>query len=313
MFASEIKALLASGLIDKQVDLQGIQHVWTFFGTPGPATCFKGVSSLPPGQCLEARLEANDAVRVRTREYWRMDFPDAGHEANDRSEDALLDEYSSILQRSVSRRLADSSSIAMYSSGGLDSSLLLSMGAKGANSQSTHTLSTSSTPILMKVRSQRPSVNIRVAQNVVELSGRDLIDAFPRLVRAAESPVIDVSASALLQLAERVHADHHTAVVTGEGADELQAGYPWFRIRQRLDRLDRITRLPLSRPGFRGYLRWVQRSPLPFSFVRRSEDLIGTGNAWLLAYSLMAGTMWRFFSAICSRRLATIIRLKICR
>jgi asparagine synthetase B (glutamine-hydrolysing) len=67
---------------------------------------------------------------------------------------------------------------------------------------------------------------------------------------AAESPVIDVSASALMQLAEWVRAGGHAAVITGEGADELQAGYPWFRIQQRLDRLDRaMLGLPVSVPG----------------------------------------------------------------
>jgi asparagine synthase (glutamine-hydrolysing) len=298
LFASEIKALLASGLVEKQVDLRGIQHVWTFFGTPGPATCFQGVSALPPGHCLEARWGPHDgAPRVRTHEYWRMDFPDEGHEANGRSEADLLDEYSSILQRSVSQRLGDSSSTVMYSSGGLDSSLLLSMGAKGRQQTiNTYTFNIKHPDLDESALATSIGQYTGSSQNVVELTGRNLIDAFPRLVRSAESPVIDVSASALLQLAERVHADHHTTVVTGEGADELQAGYPWFRIRQRLDRLDRITRLPLSRPGFRSYLRWVQRSPLPFSFVRRSEALIGPGNAWLLAYSLMAGTMHRLFN-----------------
>jgi len=298
LFASEIKALLASGLIDKRVDVRGIQHVWTFFGTPGPATCFQGISALLPGHSLEAQLGPhNDAVQARTREYWAMGFPDAGQEANGRPESDLLDEYSSLLQSSVSRRLGECRSAVMYSSGGLDSSLLLSMAANSRQQPiSTYTFNIKHPDLDESALATAVGQHTGSSQNVVELTGGDLLDAFPRLVRAAESPVIDVSASALLQLAERVHADGCTTVVTGEGADELQAGYPWFRIRQRLDRLDRISRLPLSRPGFRGYLRWVQRSPLPFSFVRRSEQVIGPGNAWLLAYSLMAGTMHRFFN-----------------
>jgi asparagine synthase (glutamine-hydrolysing) len=298
LFASEIKALLASGLIDKQVDLQGINHVWTFFGVPGPTTCFKNISALPPAWLLESRLAPSGEIEeVRTRQYWRMDFPAAGNEDDVRGEDQLVEQYSAIMQNSVGRRLTGHPSIAMYSSGGLDSSMLLSMASKCRDKPiNTYTFNIRHPDLDESALATAVGQYTGSRQHVVDLSGRDLLDAFPRVVRAAESPVIDVSASALFQLAERAHQDGYSAVITGEGADELQAGYPWFRIRERLNRLDRFTKLPLSGRGFQGYLRWIQGSRLPWSFVQRSEEIIGRGNAWLLAYSLMASAKWRFFS-----------------
>jgi asparagine synthase (glutamine-hydrolysing) len=297
LFASEIKALLASGVVPARVDLRGIHHVWTFFGVPGPVTCFAGVSSLMPGRFLDVQTTAGQrAVNVREGTYWKMDFPNCGDEDRGRTESQLLDEYESIIQRSVARRLHDAS-VAMYSSGGLDSSLLLSIGTKlHGNSPATYTFDVEHPHLDESGLAATVGAHLGLDAQVVRLTGRDLIDAFPRLITAAESPVIDVSASALLQLAQRVRAAGHSAFVTGEGADELQAGYPWFRIQRRLERLDGLVRLPLSRPGFRAYVRLVHSRRLPWSFVTRSLAAVAGENAWLLPYTLMAAAKWDFFS-----------------
>src|SRR5581483_10430626 len=55
LFASEIKALLASGLVPARPDVRGINHVFTFFATPGPVTCFEGIQCLLPGNYLVVR------------------------------------------------------------------------------------------------------------------------------------------------------------------------------------------------------------------------------------------------------------------
>ena len=52
LFASEIKGLLASGMVPPRPDRHGLDHVFTFSAVPGPRTCFEGVQLLPPGHCL---------------------------------------------------------------------------------------------------------------------------------------------------------------------------------------------------------------------------------------------------------------------
>src|SRR5690349_20751090 len=62
LFASEIKALLASGLVAARPDLAGINHVFTFFALPGPVTCFEGVQALLPGHHLKLQLGRSPEV-----------------------------------------------------------------------------------------------------------------------------------------------------------------------------------------------------------------------------------------------------------
>lgn len=73
LFASEIKALLASGMVQPKADLRGLDHVFTFGAMPGPITCFEGVNLLLPGHHLSMRTGQSDAPE--SRQYWEMDFP----------------------------------------------------------------------------------------------------------------------------------------------------------------------------------------------------------------------------------------------
>ena len=81
LFASEIKALLASGMVDARPDLRGINHLFTFFALPGPVTCFEGIQLLPPGHFLRIQLGGpGESAQVSEHTYWEIDFPDQGQE-----------------------------------------------------------------------------------------------------------------------------------------------------------------------------------------------------------------------------------------
>ncbi|HEY2343433.1 MAG TPA: asparagine synthetase B, partial [Chthoniobacteraceae bacterium] len=90
LFASEIKGLLASGMVPAKPDRRGIDHLFTFAALPGPITCFENVQLLSPGQFLE--LEVGRADTVRERAYWQLDFPDQGQE-EDGDPKKLVDEF----------------------------------------------------------------------------------------------------------------------------------------------------------------------------------------------------------------------------
>src|SRR5438132_3171182 len=96
LFASEIKALLASGLVRPEADRRGIDHVFTFLGMPAARTCFAGVQALLPGHYLQA-APGQGADGVRVRRYWDLDFPDRGHERNPGNASALADEFQATL------------------------------------------------------------------------------------------------------------------------------------------------------------------------------------------------------------------------
>jgi len=306
LFASEIKGLLASGMVEPRLDVRGLCQVFTFFGLPGPVTCFEGVSALLPGRFLEVNQNGTDeGAAVHEGVYWELDFPDRGSEATGAGEPQLLDQYEDLLLQSVRRRLGAGLPVAAYSSGGLDSSLLLAM----ANKVQGHSPPTLTFRIEHPTRDE--SAGAEVLSNhlghetrVVDLTGSDLVHAFPPLVRAAESPVIDVSAAALFRLAEAAGAAGHKAVITGEGADEWQAGYPWFRIHKRVRRADFLPGARIDRLGFWIYAKLNGSPRFALSTVRRAEAACGGPNAWLLAYNLMSTTQLRFFSRSLCERLA---------
>lgn len=299
VFASEIKSVLAAGLVTARPDARGIAQVFTFFGLPGPTTCFSGISALIPGRYIDVRLGRDgDNAAVEQRAYWQIDFPDREHAEVAGDERELVQRYEQLLLDGLRRRLGVEVPVAAYSSGGLDSSLLLSM-ARHVQGR---------TPPALTFHIEDPKRNESAGADilsqylghetsVLKLTGSDLIDAFPSLVHAAESPVIDVSAAALFRLAEAASRAGYKAIISGEGADEWQAGYPWFRIFKRVRWAACAPGLRWDRLGYWLYARCNGAWRLPYSTVMHSEEACGGPNAWLLAYNLMATTQYHFFSS----------------
>ena len=94
LFASEIKALLASGEVPVAADPRGLDHMFTFFAMATRRTMFAGIESLLPGHYLkiEFRTDGKPAEIVE-RQYWDLDFPDAGEEDNPSNPKRLIDEF----------------------------------------------------------------------------------------------------------------------------------------------------------------------------------------------------------------------------
>ena len=90
LFASEIKGLLASGMVPARPDPLGINHIFTFFALPGTVTCFQGVQTLLPGHYLRIQLGKSEPARVSDHKYWEIDFPDQGLEDPGHDQKALV-------------------------------------------------------------------------------------------------------------------------------------------------------------------------------------------------------------------------------
>src|SRR5439155_21030406 len=132
----------------------------------------------------------------------------------------------------------------------------------------------------------------------------DLLREYPRLVRAAEAPVIDTSAAASLLLAARVRADGYKVALTGEGADEWLAGYPWFAGVHALRWLGRVFGGRLVGPAIRLHLRTLGAPPGTYDLVRSAQKALGGPNVWLAWSTLMRLNTLRLFSRDMRERLA---------
>jgi asparagine synthase (glutamine-hydrolysing) len=129
LFASEIKGLLASGMVPAKPDLRGIDHMFTFTAMPGPITCFEGVQLLPAGHYLRITPgnEGGAAPVINERTYWEMDFPDEGDEDAGGDPRKLVDDFEQVLLKAVEMRLRADVPVGAYLSGGLDSSMIVAM------------------------------------------------------------------------------------------------------------------------------------------------------------------------------------------
>jgi asparagine synthase (glutamine-hydrolysing) len=132
LFASEIKGLLASGMVPAKPDLRGIDHIFTFSAMPGPITCFEGVQLLPPGHYLQITPgnEGGAAPVINERTYWEMDFPDQGDEDPGADHRRLVHDFEQVLLKAVEKRLRADVPVGAYLSGGLDSSMIAAMACR---------------------------------------------------------------------------------------------------------------------------------------------------------------------------------------
>ena len=108
-----------------------LNHVFTFFAMPGPATVFEGVTSLPPGQYLHVRPGTGSPESLTSpKTYWHPSYPDHGQEDYGRDEAKTVDEYERLLNDAVERRLRADVPVVSYLTGGVDSSLVVAMANK---------------------------------------------------------------------------------------------------------------------------------------------------------------------------------------
>ncbi len=296
LFASEIKGLLASGLVEAKADLRGLNHVFTFFALPGPVTCFDGVNILPPAHYLRVQLDRPGVPVVSQHCYWQMDFPDEG-DVNPAPLGQLVDQFEALLKGSVERRLRADVPVVSYLSGGVDSSLVVAMACGLRKS-----------PIpSFTIRIKAPKLDetteagivaryLNSEPIIVDCGAEEVQSTYPALIRAAESPVVDTSCTALMLLAREVHRRGYKAALTGEGADEWLAGYPWYKVHKLLGFLDIVPGMKLSQ-GIRRLAIRLSGGP---SFSRQEMDrtaaAVGGHNPWLDIYGLMSLSKLRFFS-----------------
>jgi asparagine synthase (glutamine-hydrolysing) len=297
LFASEVKALLASGLVAAEADPRGINHLFTFFSLPGPVTCFKGVQLLPPGHYLSVQFGApGERARLSEHTYWQLDFPDAGDEDR-RPLAALVEEFDGLLQAAVTRRLRADVPVVSYLSGGVDSSTVVALASHVRGSPiPSFTIRIKAPHLDETSEANVAACHIGTTPVVVDCGAEEVLSTYPELIQAAEGPVVDTSCAALLLLAREVHRQGYKVALTGEGADEWLAGYPWHKVNRVLGYLDVIPGLRLSQWLRRGFLRLTRAPRFPWVQIQRSQEAVGGHNGWLDVYGLMSMSKLRFFS-----------------
>lgn len=286
-FGSEIKAILASGEVEAKPDIKGVDHIFTYLAMATRRTMFEGISSLLPGTYLKIKLRPHgQSADITERMYFDVDFPDQGDEYNP-PEKKAKEEFAELFTKAVNIRLRADVPVVAYLSGGVDSTAVAATISKiRGESVPTFTIQIAHEGFDETDRALLAAKTIGAKPTIVTLRGEDLAVAYPELVRASDCAVVDTSSAALLCLAKEVHRQGFRVTITGEGADEALAGYPWFKATRLLRMLD-VGGLPVS-AGVRRLFFNAIGGKVPWSRVQKTWDLIGGRHAFNDLYGFIA-------------------------
>ena len=276
LFASEIKGLLASGLVQARADWRGIEQVFTCLAVPGPATCFEGVQALLPGHYLSIQRDpSTGTASVTDHVYWEIDYPDAGQEDSHRTDQSVIDEFEHLLLQSVDRRLQADVPVVGCLSGGVDSTIVVAMSNRVLGHPiQTFTISVDDPGLDETDDVTETARHMGIESVVLRCSNADIMDHYPALIRAAEAPVIDTACAAVLKLSQLIREYGYKVALTGQGADELLAGYVWFKSSSLFDRLDVVPGLKLTNRIRRMYTHYATPS-YPWSDLEGHMQAVG--------------------------------------
>ena len=218
LFASEIKALTAAG-VDREVDLQAVHHYLTLSYIPTPYTAFVQIRKLLPGHLLIA-----EDGRVRLECYWRPGYPQPldGIRKQDYV-DALREQ----LDDAVRSHLVSDVPIGVFLSGGLDSATVLALMRKHETGPiKTFSVGFEEGSFNELARARATAKRFETQHHEVLVTSA-ITDTIPELIEAFDEPFADSSAIPLYYLS-RLAREHVKVVLTGEGGDEVLAGYQTY-------------------------------------------------------------------------------------
>jgi asparagine synthase (glutamine-hydrolysing) len=243
IFASEIKAILQHQAVTAEIDEESLYHYLTFLTTPAPRTLFRNIQKLPAGHMLVVKRDGATEIT----QYWDS-LPN--RVSPDRSEAEHQQEILRLLRDSIRKRMMSDVPFGVFLSGGVDSSANVAlMSELMSQPVRTYTVGFSDTEELNELEGAR-AVAKRFNTNHHEvIIGQEEMQKFlPDLIFHQDEPLADPVCVPLYYVS-RLARDTGTIVVqVGEGADEIFAGYDWFRKYVRINDLfwQQAEKLPLS-------------------------------------------------------------------
>lgn len=230
-FASEIKALLAARAVTPEINFPALPDYLANHATSGEETLFRGVKRLLPGHTLRWR-----DGQVEIEKYWDVHFAsddsdggsdgDAGHK---RSDKRYIEEWTELFRTSVRLRLMADVPLGMFLSGGIDSSAIAAV-MSGMVNEPIKTFS-----VAFREREANELQYARIVADAFKtdhheilVSPEEFFAQLPKLVWHEDEPLAHPS-SVALYFVSQLASQHVKVVLTGEGSDEMLAGYERYR------------------------------------------------------------------------------------
>ena len=221
-FASEIKALFQQKQLTRELCPENLSQVYTFWTTITPGTIFKNIYELSPGHFAVFNRDG-----LKTEQYWalRFDNPSAGISLQE-----AVEKFRELFSNAVRIRLRADVKVAAYLSGGIDSSAT----AAFIKEIEPGVLNTFSVGFNEKDFDERHYQDeavkyLKTTHKSYVCTSREIADIFPKVVWHSEIPMTRTAPAPMLLLSKLVRENHIKVVITGEGSDEILAGYDIFK------------------------------------------------------------------------------------
>jgi len=269
IFGSEIKSILEVETVKREVNLNALHQFIGFEYVPAPDTMFKGIKKLLPGHML-----IFEKGKCTIRKYWDLEFSTPENQSVEFYSAKIYD----LLKKSVERRLVSDVPIGAFLSGGIDSSAIVGLMSDLVD-QPVKTFSIGfEDQSYNELKYARIVADYFGTEHHEEIIRPDAVQMVDKIIKHLDEPFADVSVFPTYMVSE-LAKKHVTVVLSGDGGDELFAGYDWYKA-SKLDRYYRkipqkirhnvisktIQQLPISRQkkGAANMLkRFVEGSSLP--------------------------------------------------
>jgi asparagine synthase (glutamine-hydrolysing) len=227
IFASEIKAILEHPKVKRELDLTGLDQIFSFPGLISPRTMFKDIFSLESGHYLEV----GQGGAIKNTEYWDLVYPEQDEIGDIKTEGYYEERINDLLIQSVKLRLRSDVPVGFYISGGLDSSIVTALVKELVPNVQRDSFSIDfeereiSEAKYQKIMARH--VNSRHHSKVFYFS--DISERLPKAIYYSECALKETYNTASLALSEAVRSQNIKVILTGEGSDEFFAGYVGYR------------------------------------------------------------------------------------
>jgi asparagine synthase (glutamine-hydrolysing) len=223
IFASEIKALLECEAVKRRLNIASLDQYLTYRYVPGPSTMFEGIYRLMPGHLMLCSKKGHEIVK-----YW--DVPSQSIGVRDKGYYTSM--LGKMLKENVEMELVSDVPLGAYLSGGIDSSTIVAL-MSWTMDQPVKTFSVgfgAGEPIDELESAKLVSEHLGTDHHEIIAKSEDVEKLLPRIIWHLDEPIVDPAIFPTYLLSE-LASRHVKVVLTGEGADELFAGYSDYRTR----------------------------------------------------------------------------------
>lgn len=240
IFASEVKAILATGWVSRQIDPIALSEYLAYQSVPSPRTLIEGIKALPPGTWMAIDTSGS----IEEQNYWDL-LQDISPEAQMESETVILRRTGELLREAAELHLVSDVPLGVFLSGGIDSSALVALISELGHTPRTFSVVFAESNYDESIYARKVATRFCTEHTEIRLTESTMLDQLPVALAAMDQPTGDgVNTYVVSQAVKNAGV---TVALSGLGGDEFFVGYPSFlRLEKAIKYLRPLRHLPAT-------------------------------------------------------------------